>query len=210
MNPPAKTRKPRKPRQSRLASLDAMSVLEVGHDSGGDAASTVELRPASGLTATGRQSRARGATPRELADLLAKLLGGGSVLLAMWVEVEEAALEPAEANAIAEPLSRILNRQAWGKALAKRIVGADDYLALSLALFSYGVRIAPLVAAKLNRGAKDAKPLDRPFGETASLRATKPAKPEPASNGHDAGYSTLSDGTGIRFDPGMADGLSAF
>lgn len=192
-----------------------MSVLEVGHDSDADAASTVELRPASGLTASGRQSRAKGATPRELADLLARLLGGGSVLLAMWLDVEEAALEPAEASAIAEPLARILNRQSWGKALAKRIVGADDYLALSMALFSYGVRIAPLVALKLGTGKNDAKPLDRPFGETASLRTAKPtarpdSRPEPASNGHDAGYSTLADGTGVKFNPGMADGFSAF
>lgn len=169
-----------------------MSVLEVsGSDADGDG-NTVQLRPGlpSGVTPTGRQSRARGATPRELADTFAKLLGGGSILLAMWLEVEEAALLPEEASAIADPLARIINRQNWGKALAKRLVGADDYLALSLALFSYGVRIAPLVAAKMEATRPNAKPIQsRPTHEAV--------RPTAESNGH-VDYDASN---GVRFDP---------
>ncbi len=178
-----------------------MSVLEVsGSDADGDA-STVQLRSApSGVTPSGRQSRAKGATPRELADTFAKLLGGGSILLAMWLEVEEAALLPDEATAIADPLARIINRQNWGKALAKRLAGADDYLALSLALFSYGVRIAPLVAAKLEAQRPNVKPINaRP--------ADAPVRPaQPASNGHNASYVTSN---GYRFDPSAAGVFAA-
>lgn len=181
-----------------------MSVLEVGpsDSDAGDGVSTVQLRP--GVTASGRQSRAKGATPRELADTFAKLLGGGSVLLAMWLEVEEAALLPDEANAIAEPLARIINRASWGKALAKRLIGADDYLALSLALFSYGVRIAPLVAAKMEATRPNAKPIQ-------SSPAYAPVRPtEPASNGHSAGQdAAIAGGNGYRFDPGSASVFSA-
>ena len=166
-------------------------MLEVadGSDSSADAASTVQLKSArpDGLTSSGRQSRAKGATPRELASTFAKLLGGGSVLLAMWLDVEEAALIDEEADAIADPLARIINRASWGKAIAKRLVGADDYLALSLALFSYGVRIYPLVAAKLQEG-QHAKPI-------SSRTATPPVRqqPEPESNGHNGGA--------VKFDP---------
>lgn len=209
-SPASQPKASRKPRQKRanLANLDAMSVLEVASDSDAGDGSTVQLRqgPASGLsgvTASGRQSRARGATPRELADTFAKLLGGGSVLLAMWLEVEEAALLPDEANAIAEPLARIINRQNWGKALAKRIIGADDYLALSMAIFAYGVRIAPLVAAKLEAQRPNAKLVNpRPAHE-----AVRPAQPDSASNGH----AKYDPGAGVKFDPsGMADAYGVY
>ena len=188
-SPIAKTT--RRKRQPRVSQLDAMSVLEVaGSGSDADDVSTIQLKPArpDGVTPSGRQSRARGATPRELADTFAKLLGGGSVLLAMWLDVEEAALTPDEASAIADPLARIINRASWGKAIAKRLIGADDYLALSLALFAYGVRIAPLVAAKLQEG-QHAKPIQ-------SRSATPPVRqqPEPESNGH-------HDGGAVKFDP---------
>jgi len=174
-----------------------MSVLEVaGSDSSADDASTVQLRARpDGLTSSGRQSRARGATPRELADTFAKLLGGGSVLLAMWLDVEEAALTPDEASAIADPLARIINRASWGKSIAKRLIGADDYLALSLALFSYGVRIYPLVAAKLQEG-QHAKPI-QPRSATAPVRQQPQPEPEPSSNGHNGQHN----GGAVKFDP---------
>src|SRR6185312_2852862 len=185
--------KPRAKRQPRISQLDSMSILEVGaSDSSADDASTVQLRQGrpDGLTSSGRQSRAKGATPRELADTFAKLLGGGSVLLAMWLDVEEAALTPDEASAIADPLARIINRASWGKLIAKRLVGADDYLALSLALLAYGVRIYPLVAAKLQEGQHD-KPIS-PRTATAPVR--QQSAPEPESNGHNSGGA-------VKFDP---------
>lgn len=188
-----------------------MSVLEVsGSGADDDGNSTVQLRSTpsgpSGVTPSGRQSRARGATPRELADTFAKLLGGGSILLAMWLEVEEAALLPEEASAIADPLARIINRASWGKALAKRLVGADDYLALSLALFAYGVRIAPLVAAKMEATRPNAKPI-QPSPAHAPVRQQPASHTDAASNGHDA---TIPGGNGYRFDPNAADSLAAY
>ena len=175
-----------------------MSVLEVA-DSGSDAdgASTIQLK--SGVTPSGRQSRARGATPRELADTFAKLLGGGSVLLAMWIEVEEAAMTPQEADAIAEPLARIINRAAWGKAIAKRLIGADDYIALSVALFSYGVRIYPLIAAKVQENANTRR--------TAAPIRQKPAEPtKPADTANGANGDARN---GYKFDPSAFSSFTA-
>src|SRR5690242_18911058 len=190
-------KRPRQKRQPRVSQLDSMSILEVGaSDSSADDGSTVQLKPArpDGLTSSGRQSRAKGATPRELADTFAKLLGGGSVLLAMWLDVEEAALTPDEASAIADPLARIINRASWGKAIAKRLVGADDYLALSLALFSYGVRIYPLVAAKLQEG-QHAKPISP---RNAAPPVRQQSAPEPDSNN---GHNGQHNGGAVKFDP---------
>ena len=174
-----------------------MSVLEIADASGSDAdgASTIQLKPGrpDGVTPSGRQSRARGATPRELADTFAKLLGGGSVLLAMWLEVEEAAMTPAEADAIAEPLARIINRAAWGKLIAKRLIGADDYIALSVALFSYGVRIYPLLAAKASENAQS-----RRTAPPIRQKPTESAQHAAESNGAGAGDAR----NGVRFDPG--------
>lgn len=189
----------RQRRQRAAPSLDQLSVLEEIADdsaSAGDGAS-VQLKP--GMTASGRQSRARGATPRELADTFAKLVGGGSVLLAMWVEVEEAALTSEEAQAIAEPLARIINRASWGKAMAKRLIGADDYLALSLALFSYGVRVYPLILAKGHDVAQSRRTAP-PIRTQQQQQPAEPAR-QPESNGH------YDPGTGVKFDPTSTRGF---
>ena len=181
-----------------------MSVLEVADGSGSDAdgASTVQLK--SGVTASGRQSRARGATPRELADMLAKLLGGGSVLLAMWVEVEEAALLPPEADAIAEPLARIINRSNWGKQVAKKIIGADDYLALSLALFAYGVRVYPLVQAKVSEQ-RASRPIQPTRSTPPPVRPAAPAsQPERSQPGNSDGDTV----NGVRFSGSAGFGFA--
>lgn len=173
-----------------------MSVLEIDASASGDDGASVQLKP--GMTASGRQSRARGATPRELADTFAKLLGGGSVLLAMWVEVEEAALTAEEANAIAEPLARILNRASWGKALAKRLIGADDYLALSLALFSYGVRVYPLILAKGQDVAKSRR-------TAPPIRTQQQPAEQPRASSNGRTYSADELANGVKFDPATAD-----
>lgn len=151
-----------------------------------DGASTVSLKP--GLTATGRQSRARGATPRELADMLAKLLGGSSILLAMWIDVEEAALAPGEADAISEPLARIISRSQWGKKAAKHLLGADDYVALALALGSYTLRIYPLIAARVSQN-RVIRPTAEPVRKAqpaAAQHSQQPVQP-PVQPGQDLG-----------------------
>ena len=122
--------------------------------------------------------------------MLARLLGGGSVLLAMWLEVEEAAMTPEEAAAISEPLSRIINRSNVGKKLAKQLLGADDYLALSIALFSYGMRLMPLIAAKASQP-KDAKPLQ---SQPAPAPVRPVEQPKPSSNGYSVGSADLNGG----------------
>lgn len=189
--------------------MDQMSVLEIAGSASdaGDANATVTLK--SGVTPSGRQSRARGATPRELADTLAKLLGGGSVLLAMWIDVEEAAMLPTEADAVAEPLARIINRSAWGKQLAKRLIGADDYIALSVALFSYGVRIYPLIQAKASE-VQRAKPIrpSAPVRQQPPAQPAKPEQPKPAGTAGPAGPSSDLNGSN-KFSPDSFSGLSA-
>lgn len=172
-----------------------MSVLEVAaSDSDGDV-STVQLGPGVASSPSGRPSRAKGATPRELASMLARMLGGATVLLALWLEAEAAALTPDEADAIAEPLARILNRH-WKQA-AKRLIELDDYAAVSLAIGAYCIRIAPLVAGRMNRNAQPiASPTPPPVWQ-----AQQRERDEPGRNGHSP--AVASDGAdndgGVRF-----------
>lgn len=177
--------------------LEAASVLDVSGSAGDDSA-TLSARPgpSSGLTASGRQSRAKGATPRELADMLARLLGGGSVLLAMWLDVEAAALEPGEADAIAEPLARILSRQSWGKKVSRYLVNGDDYVALTFALASYGLRVAPLVREKLSNHAQ-------PIPTPPPVRAAGPDRTSDRTSGGGVnasnGYAPVDIAGGVKF-----------
>ncbi len=191
-----------------------MSILDAAEpsDSAAAAGSSGTLNDSgprsggSGVTASGRQSRAKGATPRELADMLARLLGGGSVLLAMWVEVEEAALTPDEASAIADPLSRIINRSNWGKRAAKAMLGADDYLALSLALFSYSMRIYPLVKAKMQEGPRVIRPEARPVRQASEQQPAR--QQQPVANSDSNGHSADASG-GVRFTGSAGFGFDA-
>ena len=193
---PGQNRKPRQPRKAataapNLETLEAASVLDVSGSAGDDSA-TLSARP--GVTASGRQSRAKNATPRELADMLARLMGGGSVLLAMWLDVEAAALEPGEADAIAEPLARILSRQSWGKKVSRSLVNGDDYVALTFALASYGLRVAPLVREKLSNHAQ-------PIPTPPPVRAAGPDRTSGGGVNVNAsnGYAPVDIAGGVKF-----------
>ncbi len=96
----------------------------------------------------------RGTAPAELVSTLAKLLGGGTVLLAAWLQVEEAAMTPDEAHAISAPLARLLARQKWAKALTKNLSEWSDGFDLVVALGAYGLRVYPLIAIKLEAQAR--------------------------------------------------------
>lgn len=171
-------------------------MLEVGSDSDADDASTVQLAyrdtGRDGMTSSGRQSRAKSATPRELADTLAKLLGGSSLLLALWLDIEEAAMLPDEASAIADPLARIINRQKWLKGYVKHLIGTEDYIALAVAVYAYGARIQPLIAAKAEaqNSVKRAK-------QAQAVRP--PAQPERPADGGGNGHKPADSSGGVKF-----------
>ena len=125
----------------------------------------------------GRPRNARGATPAELAGTLSKLIGGSSVLLALVVGADEVAMTTAEARAIADPAARMLARAEWAKKLSRSIATGSDAIDLAFALAMYGLRIAPVVAAKAaeqqrERQANVAHP--RP---SQGVRAAQPAAP---------------------------------
>lgn len=103
---------------------------------------------------------------------------GVSVLVAAWLEIEDLAMWPVEAEAIARPLGNIL----WpylrkygliGK-LMKRAKGAEDWRLLALALYTYGRRVAPAVALRMQQNARPH--LEQEVGNGSQVLS--------ASNGH--------------------------
>ena len=168
-----------------MASLDAISVLETS-DSDGDGVSSLSFGPNANANARtvaeGRQSRAKNATPRELASIIGLVLGGTTDLLATWLDVEAAALTDEETAAIADPAARILNRQAWGKKAGKYLINGSDYILLTYGITSYSLRIAPLVRAKMGNYAK---PVSQPSSPVYTAPAQRDERDErPGSNGH--------------------------
>lgn len=107
------------------------------------------------VSASGKQTSAALPT-REIARMLARMVGGSTMLLATWLAEPSAAMTVAEAQAIAKPAARILSRSVWFHRLytwAIRTTARDrDTLALLLAIGAYSYRVAPLVAAKVNDG----------------------------------------------------------
>lgn len=160
----------------------------------------VDLSVDGASSAAPKRSRSGGAssaatkapTPKELAATLAKLVGGGSVLLAMWIGLEEAAMEPEEAQSIADPAARLLARAQWAKRLTKSLGAGSDVIDLVLALSLYGLRVYPLVAAKLERDS---------HGHSPAPRAVRPTGTRSSDGGSTAGHVTGGDSIPGQYDP---------
>lgn len=127
----------------------------------------------------------------EMADILSKLLGLASVLLAFALVggdyVQAIALEPGEARDIAEPAARLLRKSRLARQASALALKGSDIVALTTALAGYLLRVWPIVAEiqaqKVGniRESRSARPVVR-TPEQPGAGAAQPANP--ASNGH--------------------------
>lgn len=85
---------------------------------------------------------------RELAQLLAKVIGGASILIALVLQADEAAMTPGEANDIAKPAARLLGKSGWAARMTQLAGKGGDWVDLTLALATYGLRLYPLIVLR--------------------------------------------------------------
>lgn len=147
-----------------------MAPLVIGAEPGASDSAADAAKP------TASKKKYTAATPQELAGMLSFGVRGVSVLVAAWLEIEDLAMWPTEADAISRPLGNIL----WpylrkygliGK-LMKRAKGADDWRLLALALYTYGRRVAPAVAARVS---SNQRPLQNEVGNGPQV--SQPSRP---------------------------------
>ena len=126
-------------------------------------------------------SRAAGA--RELAQLLAKVIGGASILLAVVIQADEAAMTPQEANDIARPAARLLAKSSLAARMTALAGKGGDWIDLTMALATYGLRLYPLIVLRMQQVELERqRQRGRPYGngltpEDAGLRPNGPAQP---------------------------------
>lgn len=133
-----------------------------------------------GKRSAGSSARASGPTgAKELASVLAKVIGGASMILALFLvgptEAETVAMTPAEADAIAKPAARMLAKSALAKRAAALAARGGDAIDLALALAGYALRVYPLILlrqAELAAAQKRGNVYVHP-GSAESLRSTE-------------------------------------
>ena len=192
--------------------IDSLDVSELLLDDA-DTAPNAELGGQAAPTRRGR-GRPKGSTTkpktggasrpatlagtRELAQLLAKLIGGASLLVALAVQADEAAMTPQEANDIAKPAARLLAKSSVAARLVQLTGKGSDWIDLTLAVASYGLRLYPLILLRqqqleLQKQAQKGRPYGNGLTpEDAQLRATQPA-PTAAHAGQPAAGSFAAD-----------------
>lgn len=155
-----------------------------------------------GATATPRMA-GRMAGARELAQLLAKLIGGASLVIALALDADEAAMTPQEANDIAKPAARLLSKSSFAARMLSMTSKGSDWIDLTFAVAAYGLRLYPLIV--LRQQQLDAQRLaqkGRPFGngitpEDAGVRASQPqqaaAQSGPGGNGSNGHAAAAAD-----------------
>jgi hypothetical protein len=153
-------------------------------------------RPRGSTTRKQAPATPRIAGARELAQLLAKLIGGASLVIALALDADEAAMTPQEANEIAKPAARLLSKSSWAARMLSMTSKGSDWIDLTFAVAAYGLRLYPLIV--LRQQQLDAQRLaqkGRPFGngitpEDAVIRNGQPqpgaAQPAASANGHNA------------------------
>lgn len=122
-----------------------------------------------------------GASQSQLEDWSREILGMVTLLIGLWLtnwNEEQAvylALSPDEADAIAEPLARVIARSGLNKTYGQQLLASSDYAKLAFALASYGGRVAPVMKAKVHGYVEPAR---------TPQRVQPQAGGDPASNGH--------------------------
>ena len=149
-----------------------------------------------GSTSASRKGGAsvpRAAGAKELAQLLAKVIGGASILIALVLQADEAAMTPQEANDIARPAARLLAKSSLAARMAHLAGKGSDWIDLTLAVATYGLRLYPLIVLRqqqieLQRQQQKGYPVGQPHPEDARVWQSQPAQAaapaaQPASNG---------------------------
>lgn len=144
-------------------------------------------RPKGSSTRKTTTTAPRAAGAKELAQLLAKVIGGASILLALVLQADEAAMTPAEANDIARPAARLLAKSSLAARMAHLAGKGSDWIDLTLAVATYGLRLYPLIVLRqqqieLQRQQQKGYPLGQPSSEDARVRPAQPATPAPQSS----------------------------
>ena len=149
-------------------------------------------RPKGSSTRKTTTTAPRAAGAKELAQLLAKVIGGASILLALVLQADEAAMTPAEANDIARPAARLLAKSSLAARMAHLAGKGSDWIDLTLAVATYGLRLYPLIVLRqqqieLQRQQQKGYPFGQSRSEDAGLRQAQPAQTAaPASQPADA------------------------
>ena len=149
-------------------------------------------RPKGSSTRKTTTTAPRAAGAKELAQLLAKVIGGASILLALVLQADEAAMTPAEANDIARPAARLLAKSSLAARMAHLAGKGSDWIDLTLAVATYGLRLYPLIVLRqqqieLQRQQQKGYPFGQSRSEDAGLRQAQPAQTTaPASQPADA------------------------
>ena len=156
-------------------------------------------RPRGSSTRKGAPSVPRAAGAKELAQLLAKVIGGASILIALVLQADEAAMTAQEANDIARPAARLLAKSSLAARMTQLAGKGSDWIDLTLAVATYGLRLYPLIVLRqqqieLQRQQQKGYPLGQPRSEDARVWQSQPAQAAtPAAqsasngaNGHDA------------------------
>lgn len=137
----------------------------------------------------------------EMADVLSKLLGLASVLLAFALVGQDyakvIALEPGEARDIAEPAARLLRKSGLARQASALVTKGGDVIALTTAVAGYLIRVGPMVAEiqaqrlaaqrGVSREPQSVNPVLRPTPSTSAGPSAGAGASQPASNGHAVG-----------------------
>lgn len=141
-------------------------------------------RGAASASSVSSPSSARGASAKELASMLAKLFGGASMVLALFLvgpaDAPEVAMTPGEAQAIADPAARMLAKSRLAKRAAALAAKGGDALTLTFAVASYGMRIYPLLLARAAQTSQKGPYEQSHHAAVAPVRPAEPAAPASA------------------------------
>lgn len=143
---------------------------------------------------------------RELASMLAKAIGMASILIAVYVGSDEAAMTPQEANDIARPAARLLAKTRWAAQLFALTGKNKDWASLALALITYSVRIWPLLIQRQQQIElqKQAQKRGTPSGLSREDARVWPVQPTPEA-AQSAGQHAASAANG-----GVSPDIAAF
>lgn len=137
-------------------------------------------RPKGSSTRKTTTTAPRAAGAKELAQLLAKVIGGASILIALVLQADEAAMTPQEANDIARPAARLLAKSSLALRVAQMAGKGSDWIDLTLAVATYGLRLYPLIVLRqqqiaLQRQQQRGYPVGQPRSEDARVWQAQPA-----------------------------------
>lgn len=142
-----------------------MSGSQVSADAGADDTRASDFgsrtaRVASDLSRAGRKGAAKKITANaaDWEEFLGVAAGFGSMLFAWWLasgtgirrdEREALELTDEECEAVARPLSNIIERSWLNRSYGKHVLGGSDYITLAIALVVYTERISPYIRRKM-------------------------------------------------------------